>query len=522
MPVFENFISYRRSETLLEVKNIYDALKNRGFSVFCDVYSLDNGNFDENLIKYIETCTNYILVLNNRSLDRCSEEDDWLFKEIKQSMLSNKNIVLVCVGEVDFHNLPQEIDNLRYKNGLKFDVIYFEPFMDELTRRFLVPPSDWQVSGDSDFIIQNGMLIRYTGSAKNVIIPDEVEIIGRSAFKDNTSIKDVTFGSNIRRIEDSAFERCISLVNITLPPTVENLGKRAFARCYALANITLHDNLAVIGEECFAFCTSLKLIYLPKNLDICAGSAFNDCDSLSTIKATEDCDCFTTQNGILYNKEMTTLIRCPIGYPKDYILIPDSIKRIGNYAFAKCGEITGIILPPNLKAIGKFAFEECSKIESITLPKTITALDKTAFDGWPRERIFAEEGASRKLLAMIERCMQENVLEESEVKSEYVLVKTTFEAESEAVNMAKAFLEKKLIVSGQITRLRSIYTWEGQICDENEFELSCITRGEMYSKIESFINAHHSFELCELMCIPIEHVPPLFGDWVTSYVKEGK
>ena len=49
MQLFENFISYRRSDTLGEVQNIYHALTNRGFSTFCDIYSLDSGRFDDNI-----------------------------------------------------------------------------------------------------------------------------------------------------------------------------------------------------------------------------------------------------------------------------------------------------------------------------------------------------------------------------------------------------------------------------------------------------------------------------------------
>ena len=50
MQVFENFISYRRRESMLEVKNIYDALQTKGFSTFCDVYSLGSGEFNQDLI----------------------------------------------------------------------------------------------------------------------------------------------------------------------------------------------------------------------------------------------------------------------------------------------------------------------------------------------------------------------------------------------------------------------------------------------------------------------------------------
>ena len=70
MQVFENFISYRRKESSIEVKNIYDALQTRGYSTFCDIYSLGSGKFNQDLITAIDNCTNFILVLGAYSLER--------------------------------------------------------------------------------------------------------------------------------------------------------------------------------------------------------------------------------------------------------------------------------------------------------------------------------------------------------------------------------------------------------------------------------------------------------------------
>ena len=63
MQVYENFISYRRRESLIEVKNIYDAMQTRGYSTFCDIYSLSSGKFNQDLITAIDNCTNFILAL---------------------------------------------------------------------------------------------------------------------------------------------------------------------------------------------------------------------------------------------------------------------------------------------------------------------------------------------------------------------------------------------------------------------------------------------------------------------------
>ncbi|MBE5743954.1 MAG: divalent cation tolerance protein CutA [Clostridiales bacterium] len=524
MPIFENFISYRRKETLLEVKNIYDALKNRGFSTFCDVYTLDNGNFDDNLVKFVKNCTNYILVINNNSLDRCSEEGDWLLREIKLALSNNKNIVIVFVGNVDFNNLPDEINELRYKNGLKFDTIYFDSFVDELVKRFLVKSEDWEKSSENDFLIEGTKLIKYQGNARQVIIPLEIETIGCSAFKDNTSIKEIIFNNKLKIIEESAFERCLSLSHIELPKDVKILETRAFARCYSLLNVTLNDNLTTIEDECFAFCSNLKHFTLSQGVTICKESAFNHCSLLTQFVVEDGNKSFSTIEGILYNYDQSALLRCPTNYTKNCIIIPSTINTIGNYSFYKCSEIKDVILPESTTKIGEYAFADCRNISYLCLPSEINEISETSFLGWESSQIINfEKIKNDDVKSIIEKFTNHtSTTDNLGVNSEYILVKTTFESEHEAIDMAKGLLGKHLITSGQISKLRSIYTWENKFCDENEYELSCITRGEMYSDIEKFIHSHHSYDLCELMVIPIAHVPQNFGDWVTDYIKEKK
>lgn len=84
---------------MLEVKNIYDALQTKGFSTLCDVYSLGSGEFNQELITAIDNCTNFILVLRAHSLERCSDDEDWLYYEIKEVLEKKKNIICIFTSE---------------------------------------------------------------------------------------------------------------------------------------------------------------------------------------------------------------------------------------------------------------------------------------------------------------------------------------------------------------------------------------------------------------------------------------
>lgn len=103
------------------------------------------------------------------------------------------------------------------------------------------------------------------------------------------------------------------------------------------------------------------------------------------------------------------------------------------------------------------------------------------------------------------------------MENKFCLIKTTFESEEEAIKMAKMLLDKKLIVSGQIKEMRSLYVWKDELCDEKEFELTCFTESRLYKEVEEFINRHHSYELCQIICTTITNISKGFGNWISSY-----
>ena len=338
MQVYENFISYRRKESSIEVKNIYDALQTRGYSTFCDIYSLGSGKFNQNLITAIDNCTNFILVLGAYSLERCTDESDWLYNEVREALLKKKNIICVFTDEVQFPNsLPEEINDIRYQNGLKFDVFYFDNFIDKLISQFFICEDTRSESDDEkDFIIIQDVLMKYVGSAHIVTIPDQVNVIGRNAFKNQTKITKVILPDHICEIQESAFERCISITYITLPKALKEIGKRAFCRCYNLAFVAINDNLEELGDECFGFCGKLKTLLLNKKVRIISPSAFNNCSMMMELHVTESNQYFTSVSGVLYDKNVERAVRCPENYNFDMITLPSTVKHIGEWCFSRC------------------------------------------------------------------------------------------------------------------------------------------------------------------------------------------
>lgn len=521
MQVFENFISYRRRESMLEVKNIYDALQTRGFSTFCDIYSLESGEFNQNLITAIDNCTNFILVLGAHSLERCSDDEDWLYYEIKEALEKKKNIICVFIDDIQFPaKLPPEIDNIRFQNGLKFDVFYFDKFIDYLISNFMVSEEIRSESdAEKDFVIIQDVLVKYVGSARIVSIPRGVRVIGRNAFKNQTKITKMIIPEGVEEIQESAFERCILISYITFPKSLQVIRDKAFCRCYTLAYIAFNDTLKEIGKEAFGFCGRLKYVMLNKELEKLESTAFNNCSQLMEFSMADGNNNYSVQDGILYDYALKVAVRCPENYNHDVVELPQTVITIGEWCFSRCMKLIDIVLPRKLENVCPHAFHDSCNIASLTLGDSIKEFDISALDGWNnRQKVIMGRKFHPVIKYSIEQKMKNLVpVERKAIGYQFSLIKTAFESEEEAIKMAKMLLDNSLIVSGQIKRMHSLYVWEEKLCSENEVELTCFTESRLYPEVEEFINSHHSYELCQLICIPIINISDGFGKWISAY-----
>jgi len=194
-----------------------------------------------------------------------------------------------------------------------------------------------------------------------------VTSIGWSVFSDRTDLVSVEIEQGITTIGQSAFYGCKNITSIILPSTLTSLGRGAFTKCEKLSSISIPDGVTNIGGLTFTYCYSLKTISIPASVtDIYTAnvSAFYRCDSLLAIDVAAENPNYTSVDGVLFNKEKTTLIHYPAGKLGAY-RIPESVTEIASRAFDRCMKLSELEIPQNVSLVGEGAFRMCLGLTSI-------------------------------------------------------------------------------------------------------------------------------------------------------------
>ena len=127
-----------------------------------------------------------------------------------------------------------------------------------------------------------------------------------------------------------------------------------------------------IGWRAFWYCSSLTSITIPNSVTSIDDLAFNGCEKLTQINVDTANTVYSSENGVLFNKEKTELIRYPAGKTDTAYAIPDRVTSIGWGTFSGCSSLTSITIPDSITSIGTCAFEGCKKLTQINVDKANT------------------------------------------------------------------------------------------------------------------------------------------------------
>ena len=100
-------------------------------------------------------------------------------------------------------------------------------------------------------------------------------------------------------------------------------------------------------------------------------------------------------------------------------------------------------------------------------------------------------------------------------QGELVLILVTASSQQEGLNIARSLVNSRLAACVNImSDLRSIYRWEGKIWDEGEFLLLIKTRRALFDKIEAKVKKYHSYEVPEIIAVPIIQGSETYLNWL--------
>ncbi len=281
----------------------------------------------------------------------------------------------------------------------------------------------------------------------SVVIDDSPLSIGSNAFQGCSSLSSLDLGNAITSIGNYAFNGDVSLPAVDIPDSITSIGSNVFSDCTSLRSVTLGDSVTSIGSYAFRN-SALESIDLPVSLTTIGDGAFSGanlvyvsisdavtsigtgafsgCRNLVEIKVSEGNPNYADQNGILFNKGITTLILCPPKNPVTTYSIPDTVTSLESGAFAYnetltsisgssiesvgtgvfrdckalssfavdgsypyiqsdmfngCVSLTSFTMPDSITAVSNLAFSSCVSLTSVTFNDSVTSLGRQAFDG---------------------------------------------------------------------------------------------------------------------------------------------
>lgn len=232
--------------------------------------------------------------------------------------------------------------------------------------------------GSSSFSSQDGVLYNYAKTtllkypdAKNgttFAIPSSVITIGQSAFYGNKNLTSMDITSGVKTIDYSAFFGCENLTSVSIPNTVTTIRNQAFIGC-AMTTVNIPESVTTIGAG--AFMPNISSYVLQST------------PVLVSITVDEGNTKYSSQDGVLYDKNKTTIVQYPAAKSDESFTIPSTVTTINTTtiygAFEGAINLKSVVIPDGITKISANAFSVCNSLETITIPASVTTIEANSF-----------------------------------------------------------------------------------------------------------------------------------------------
>lgn len=275
---------------------------------------------------------------------------------------------------------PEVGNTIHYSNDISFIEINGELIANCKSKsvEYLLIPSEYK-----------GMPVVEVGNfsecpkLKSVIIEEGVKVISERAFADNPALTEIQLPSNIEVIEKDAFVNCGYYQNEDNRTNgALYIGEYLIKSFTKSESFTIKEGTIGVADNAFAYLFNIKEMYVPSSVKYFGKDCFLNDWELYDINVRYDGTVSQWCDIEFANKYSNPSVGGKIYIQGELIekqqIMPEGIEEIKNYAFYG-SDLELLVFPNSLKRIGDFAFADCDNLRKITINKGIEHIGDSVF-----------------------------------------------------------------------------------------------------------------------------------------------
>ena len=307
-------------------------------------------------------------------LEKANTLANFLSKDERETIVSLK--ITGYIGQKDFDDV---LDEMCDAGGEYDDNDHFIPDFE------ITPALRHLDLGDATYVDGEGLpYFGFHAQLETFILPQGLTTIAyeETGFCESDMLKTVVLPEGLKTV--FGFNSCPNLSGLKLPNSVEKIESFAFAGCEAISSLRIPASVKEIDGSCFADC------------------------NISSFEIDDNNPYYSVVDGVVFSKDLTTLVAFPSAYPNKHYVVPPTTKVIGFAAFmdskiesldlpeglTNIGEwsfqgshIRGIAMPDSVVSVGELAFRFCKNIEKVRLSNKLDSLPRQLFSCCPRLKV---------------------------------------------------------------------------------------------------------------------------------------
>jgi len=265
-----------------------------------------------------------------------------------------------------------------------------------------------------------------------VVIERGITRIGYNVFTYYENLTSVTIPESISIIEEFVFNYCNRLISITVDTNNPNYSSEdgvLFNKDKTIliwypagkenANYDIPASVITIEDNAFGDCNYLTSITIPESVTSIGYVGFLSCNNLTSITVNDNNALYASVDGVLFDKDKTTIIQYPAGKENTNYIIPALVTTIGSNAFGGSNKLISVIIPETATTIGAYAFGNCINLSSVfSFAKIPPDLDGWGvFWGLPANKTLYVPAGTKETYQEMSQWDQFNIIESKHVIS---------------------------------------------------------------------------------------------------------